>query len=77
MLKISLDTDINNIAYLDYMSKQEEKVNVNHNAIWGESSPPQADIEERKKKNPENIPGVLCFYWASIMFLLGRFIKKY
>lgn len=56
MLKISLDTDINNIAYLDYMSRQEEKVNVKHNTIWGESSPPQADIEEQKKKNPEIYP---------------------
>lgn len=57
MLKINLDTDINNIAFLEYMREQEEKahqkVNVYHSDFWGVSSPPKADIENGKNKNPE------------------------
>ncbi|MCM1265422.1 MAG: hypothetical protein NC200_04410 [Candidatus Gastranaerophilales bacterium] len=61
MLEISLNTDINNIAFLEYMEKQEVKVNANKNHIWGVNRPPQADIEKQKNKNPENIAPVV--FW--------------
>lgn len=52
MLKINLETSINNIAYLEYMKqKQEEKVNVDQNNSWCRDNPPQRHNREWERKN--------------------------
>ena len=46
MLEIGWIAGVDNIAYLEYMREQEEKVNVNENSVSWENKPPKAGVKE-------------------------------
>lgn len=55
MLKINLDADINNIAYLSYMKSQEaehEKDNVIQSNYSAAAGLPHTNYNDTKKENP-------------------------
>lgn len=57
MLEISLKTDINNIAFLEYMTEHEQKkVNVNQNSFSKVSRPRKAKSEIQERRILEHTP---------------------